>query len=272
MPSKNAGKLWSNRRLQIAVGVVAAFLLLYFLTDKIFMPLYTRQGSERPVPKLLGLTAGQARGVAQSVGFTIVEEPAKAGTGADPGTIIEQHPFAGAMAKPGRKIHIVPALEAMRGEVPDVVGLDLRDAQLRVRNVGLISGDTDVRYKFTDKTPKGTVVSQDPTPGKTAEPGTVVKITISMGPQPEHFFVPYMMEKPLADARTMLREAGLKMGKITRKETDQYASGTVIAQSLHSGDEVGRDTPVDIVVAVKPGTGPAPAASEAPPAPKPGKP
>lgn len=254
MPPKPPGKLWSNRRLQFAVGVLAALLLLYFLTDKIIMPLYTRQGSERPVPKLLGLTAQQARDIAQSVGFNVEEEPAKVGSVTDSGTVIEQHPFAGSMAKPGRKIRIVQALAPAKGAVPDVTGLDLRDAQLRVRNVGLLSSDSDVRYRFSEKVPKGMVVFQEPAAAKTASPGAVVKLTISMGPQPEHFYVPYLMAKPLADARAMLRESGLKMGKIGRRETDQYPTGTVVAQSIPSGQEVERDAAVDLVVAVRPGT------------------
>jgi serine/threonine-protein kinase len=65
------------------------------------------------------------------------------------------------------------------------------------------------------------------------------------------------MEKTSADAVTALREAGLKLGKISRKETDTYPVNTVIAQSIRSGEEVARNTAVDIVVAVKPGSQPA---------------
>ena len=162
------------------------------------------------------------------------------------------------MAKPGRKIHVVPAMAAPPDAAPDVTGLELRDAQLRCRNAGLISGDADINYRFSERSPKGTVIAQDPAPGKKVGRGATVKLTVSMGPQPQNFYVPYLMEKPLAEAVTALREAGLKLGKISRKETDTYPSGTVIAQSIRSGEEVARNTAVDLVVAVKLGTQPKP--------------
>jgi beta-lactam-binding protein with PASTA domain len=251
MPSKRLGRFLSNRRVQVVLGAAAALLLLYFLLDNIVMPLYTRQGSERPVPKLIGLSEDQARSVVQSLGFSMVEEPGKPGLGVDEGTIIEQHPLAGSMSKPGRKIHVVPALAAVAGEVPNLVGLELRDAQLRVKNVGLISGEADLRYKFSDKSPKGTIVAQDPAPGKPAATGGTVKLTVSMGPQPEHFYVPYLMEMPLTEARTLLLESGLRLGRITRKETDSQQQGTVIGQTIASGTEVTKGAAIDVVVAVR---------------------
>jgi len=232
------------------IGVLLALVFIFFLFDRIIMPLYTRQGSEHPIPSLMGLTVAEAKARADSAGFRIVEETPKLGSHVPEGTIIEQHPFAESLAKSGRTIRVIPAMGAKPNVTPDVVGLDLRDAQLQCRNAGLSSGDSDVRYRFSERAPKGTVVAQEPRAGETLKPGSAVKLTISMGPQPAHFYVPYLMEKPLNDARTILREAGLKLGKIVRKETDLYPSNTVIAQSPKSGDEVESGAAIDVVVAV----------------------
>jgi serine/threonine-protein kinase len=250
-PRKKLAAFLRNRRVQKVLGVVAACLCVYFLFDNILMPLYTRQGSERAVPQLVGLPRDEALKMARTAGFAVLEDPPKIGVGAVEGTIIEQHPFSGSLAKPGRKIRIVPAAKPAGNIAPDLVGLDLRDAQLRCKNIGLFSGDSEVRYRFTDKTPKGVVVGQEPAAGKKVEPGSVVKITVSMGPQPDHFYAPALMEKSLAEARVMIREAGLKLGKIARKETDKFTAGTVIGQSIVSGSEVNKDAAIDIVVAVK---------------------
>jgi eukaryotic-like serine/threonine-protein kinase len=246
-------KVLGDRRFQTMAGIVLAVVFVYFLFDSIAMPLYTRQGSERAVPKLIGLDRTGAIRAAKSAGFTVIEEPAKVSLNASEGSIIEQHPFAGSLAKPGRKIHIIPALPAPPGVAPDMTGLELRDAQLRCKNVGLISSESDTRYRFSERVPKGTVMGQDPSAGKPVEPGGVLKLVVSLGPMPSHFYVPYLMEKQLRDARGLLRDSGLKLGKIVKKETDQYASGTVIAQSVKSGDEVAQDTAIDVVVAVAKG-------------------
>jgi serine/threonine-protein kinase len=250
-PKKKLAAFLRNRRVQKVLGFVAACLCLYFLFDNILMPLYTRQGSERPIPQLVGLSREQAFRVAKSVGFAVAEDPPKIGGNVPEGQIIEQHPFAGSLAKPGRKIRIIPALKPAGNTAPDLIGLDVRDAQLRCKNVGLLSGDSELRYRFSEKTPKGVVIAQEPGAGKKVEPGSVVKITVSMGAQPAHFYAPALMEKPLADARILIREAGLKLGKIARKETDKFPAGTVIGQSVVSGSEVDKDTAIDIVVAVR---------------------
>jgi eukaryotic-like serine/threonine-protein kinase len=243
-------KIRLSRRQQKAAAVATAVLLVYFLVDFIIMPLYTRQGQEVAVPSLVGLNLLQAKTRADSSGFELVEEPAKIGGGVPEGTVLEQHPSAGALAKPGRKVRVIPAVKAAPNATPDVVGLELRDAQLRSKNVGLVCGDSDVRYRFSDRAMKGVVMAQDPTAGTAIEPGEIIKLTVSLGPQPAHLYVPYLMEKQLSEARTILRDAGLRLGKIVRKETDLYPNGTVIAQSVKSGEEVERETAIDIVVAV----------------------
>jgi eukaryotic-like serine/threonine-protein kinase len=233
-----------------AAIIVIALLLVEFIVDDILMPLYTRQGQERVVPALIGLSKQKAQLRADSAGFIVVEEPAKIGGHVPVGTILEQRPFAGSLAKPGRKIRVVPAAEAPLDAAPDLIGLELRDAQLRIKSSGLLTGDSDIHYRFSERYEKGTVVSQEPRPGNPIKPGNEMKLWVSLGAQPAHFYVPYIMEKTLSDARGLLRDAGLRLGKIVRKSSNQYPSGTVIAQSVRSGEEVPRETAVDVVVAV----------------------
>jgi serine/threonine-protein kinase len=244
------------RRRYVAAAVALALFFVWFLFDRILMPLYTRQGSEREVPVLTGLVLKQAQVRTDSAGFVLVVESAKASGSQSEGVVLEQRPLAGALAKPGRKIRVIPAAPPAPNTAPDVIGLDVRDAQLRCRNAGLISTESDWRYRYSERTPKGEVVAQEPVPGEQVKPGSAVKLTVSLGPQPAHFYVPYLMEKSLHEARSLLREAGLRLGKIGRKETDLYASGTVIAQSIRSGEEVEGGAAVDVVVAVPKGTAP----------------
>ncbi len=240
-----------SRPVQWGLVALVSFLFAFFLFDRVVMPLYTRQGTEHAVPDLRGLNRTSALRIADSSGFVLVDEPGKSAGKVEPGMILEQRPLPGSMAKPGRKIHVVPALPAARDQAPDVVGLDLRDAQIRCKNVGLLASESEVAYSFSTSVPVGRVISQKPAAGQTVQPGSSVKLTVSMGPTPEKFFVPFLIEKPLSEARVMLREAGLKLGKIVRKETELYDAGTVISQSIQSGDEVARNTAVDVVVAIK---------------------
>jgi eukaryotic-like serine/threonine-protein kinase len=225
-------------------------VMLILLMDLIVMPAYTRHGSEREVPDLTGLPIDAAKAKAQKQGFEVVVEPAKISNRADPDVIIEQRPLPKLHSKPGRKIHIVPAKATGPESAPYLQGLELRDAQVRCRNVGLVCGSTEISYQFSSIIAKGSVVSQDPEEGEPIEPGSLMQLVISLGPVPNRILVPSLVEKSLHDARQALLESGLTLGQITRKETDLYTAGTIIAQSIRTGVEIGRGDPVDIVVAI----------------------
>ncbi|MBU0510001.1 PASTA domain-containing protein [bacterium] len=238
------------RWFTVVAGIFVVLILLFFIFDRFVMPLYTRQGIERPIPELVGLSTEEAKRRADSSGFIVVLDAPKMGGNVPEGTVLEQRPFARALAKPGRKIRVVPAVDVKRDLAPDVVGLKVRDAQIRCRNVNLLCTSADIVYEFSSEIPRDIIVSQEPEPGASVAPGDAVKLMVSLGPRPDHFFIPYLMEKPLHEARLLLRESGLKLGRIVRKETDLYPTGTVIAQSLRSGQEVEPETAVDLVVAV----------------------
>jgi len=235
--------------------VIASFLsliVLFLLFDLVVMRIYTRQGSQRFVPNLILLSEQQAKVAADSAGFELIVSNRKVSTRVPEGTILEQHPFAGTLAKPGRKIRVIPALAAAPDVAPELVGLDLRDAQLRCKNIGLVCGPTEIRYRFTSRTPKGSVIEQDPTAGKPVQSGSAVRVVVSMGPEPAHFYVPTIVDQTLHDVRTLLREAGLKLGKIDRRESDEHPAGTVIEQSIPPGEDVESGMAIDVVVAVRP--------------------
>jgi serine/threonine-protein kinase len=220
------------------------------ILDLMVMPLYTRQGAEVEIPDLVGMTVEQAKQVADEQGFRIEEAPAKLGGRAMVGTVLEQRPLPKAMAKPGRIIRVVPAKEGASAEIPDLTGLNQRDAEISCRNIGLMIAPSGTTYDFSAIVPRGAVMRQRPEPGAPVREGQTVQVTISLGSRPNSLIVPSLIEISLHEARQLILEAGLQVGKITRKETDVFAAGTVIAQSHHAGEEVEHDTQIDLVVAV----------------------
>jgi len=244
----------SGERLRTFGVIAALFALAVFfvgmVTDWFIMPLYTRHGAEVAVPSFIGLSVAEAKVMAEHNGFRVAEEPAKLGGKVSPGTVLEQRPLAGALAKPGRIIHLVPSREGSASGIPDLTGLDLRTAEIECRNLGLLVSSTDYSYDFSAIVPKGGIVKQRPAPGSPVVSGVPVQLTISLGPRPSSIIVPTLVDLSLHEARQAILESGLKLGEVTRHETDLYVAGTVIAQSLLSGTEVEQDATVDLVVAV----------------------
>ncbi len=250
----------------LTITFLSLLALLIFM-DSVVMPIYTRHGTARLVPNLTSMPVQSAKQAADSAGFVLVLTHGKVSARVREGWILEQHPTAGSLAKPGRKIRVVPALPAAADVAPDLAGLDVRDAQLRCKNIGLISGPTDIRYRFSSRMLKGSVIEQDPKAGKPLKSGTVIKLVVSLGPEPAHFYVPSVLDQTVQDARATLRDAGLSLGNIERRETDEYTPGTVIGQSIPAGESAEPGTIVDVVVAVQLRSGSDGMSEEAPPPP-----
>ncbi len=91
--------------------------------------------------------------------------------------------------------------------VPDVSGLTAEDAEARLVEAGLgyAVGSTRVSVDVS----AGSVIDQDRPAGARVEPGTVVNVVLSVGPQ--SFTVPDLVGVGLAEARGTLEALGLKV-------------------------------------------------------------
>jgi serine/threonine-protein kinase len=63
--------------------------------------------------------------------------------------------------------------------------------------------------------------------------------------------VPKLKGKKLGAAKTALKEAGCKLGKVTKKKVKKPKPGTVLSQSPAAGDELPADSPVNVTVSQK---------------------
>ncbi|MCB1059048.1 MAG: PASTA domain-containing protein [Calditrichaeota bacterium] len=249
----NEKRTFVGRLRTFVVGAILTAVILFLagmVTDWFIMPLYTRHGVEVPVPSFVGLTVLQAQTLAEEEGFRIVEEPAKIGGKATEGTVLEQRPLPGALSKPGRVVHVVPAKESSGSEIPDLTGMDQRSAEIECRNLGLLVSPSGIGYDFSAIVPKGGIVRQRPEPGAPVVAGQPVQLTISLGPRPNWIAVPTLIDLSLHEARRALLESGLRLGNVSREQTNLVTAGTVIAQSIASGKEVEQNTEIDLVVAI----------------------
>lgn len=61
------------------------------------------------VPNLIGLTLAEARASLEQAGLTLGTYFSRSGTGARPGTVVDQRPAAGTLAAPGTAVHVILA-------------------------------------------------------------------------------------------------------------------------------------------------------------------
>ncbi len=129
-------------------------------------------------------------------------------------------------------------------EVPEVVGLEIRDAYEKIESQGLRLQVHESRH---DKTvPKRTVLSQNPTAGRPVRQGRTVLVSVSLGP--ELIQVPAVVGESLRSAKITISNSKLRVGKVTFEEPTYGLDEEVLNQNPSSGKDVLRGQEVNLHV------------------------
>jgi eukaryotic-like serine/threonine-protein kinase len=132
--------------------------------------------------------------------------------------------------------------------VPNLIGLTESEAQQRLDDAGLVVGERKVRR--TDRVPPGQIVDQDPVEGNQIQEGEAVDIWVSAAPK--LIEVPPLVGETVGDAQAELEAAGLVLGEQTPQNDQEIPEGQIISQDPGAGEEVPKDTPVNVVVSAGP--------------------
>jgi eukaryotic-like serine/threonine-protein kinase len=127
--------------------------------------------------------------------------------------------------------------------VPNVVGLDQATASAELTGAGFSVAPATVT---STTVAAGNVISQSPSGGTDATPGSTVTITIAKAPPPVN--VPPVVGDSPSSAQSALRAAGFQVSRQTQDVTDQSQNGIVISQSPRSGSTVKPGSTVTIVI------------------------
>jgi beta-lactam-binding protein with PASTA domain len=128
--------------------------------------------------------------------------------------------------------------------VPDLIGLTRLEAQQTLDGEGLILGD--VRHRPTARFPAGQVIDQDPDPDREIQAGSAVDIVLAAAPKPVE--VPSLEGMTLEEAQAELEAVGLVLGDTSEENSETIPEGQIISQSPGAGEEVPKNTPIDVVV------------------------
>lgn len=128
-------------------------------------------------------------------------------------------------------------------KVPQLVGLTQTQALEAITNAELTVKITEV---FSEVVPKGVVISADPASGNSVSKTTVISIVISKGP--EFFTVPNLQNMTVAQAKSSLEDAGLKLGPTTFAYSDNVKKNHVISTDPAIGELAKPNSLVSLVL------------------------
>lgn len=242
-PAKPPGR---RKRRWPLIGALLALLLLGFAFGAFMAYGKFWSTSDVVVPNVVGKSVDEARTILINNKLRVNITEAYSDK-VPVGYVISQSPEAGTTVKEQRIVTLVVSKGTEMVVVPDLRGLAVRDAELQLKNTGLVPGREDTQY--SNDYPAGTVIGQNPRPPAQVAKGTAVDLVISKGPAPKKVTLPDFRGAAVATVSTQLDSLKLKIGKVTEQVSDKYPSGTIIDQNPPPGTAVDEGSSIDFTVA-----------------------
>jgi serine/threonine-protein kinase len=129
-------------------------------------------------------------------------------------------------------------------QVPALVGLPLPQAEARAKESG-VALDTVARG-YSETVSAGSIISQDQPKGKRVKAGRIIGVVVSEGK--EQVAVPDVVGQPLPNARLVIENARLRVGRVDEQFDDSVRAGLIMTQDPPAGGQAPRNTTVALLV------------------------
>jgi eukaryotic-like serine/threonine-protein kinase len=201
--------LWINI---LAAFVLLVVLLLLFLGS---LDLITHHGKTMKIPMVVGQSMDQARKTLESQGFEIQIQDSVYNDTIPPNQVIKQFPEADNLVKVNRTVYLtINRSVAPVIDMPNLLSMTFRNAEMVLRRYGLKLGDTIFRPDFArnsvlDQEYKGVSIK----PGTKIQQGSEITLILGNGVGTE-FIVPDLFGLSYREARAAVSESGLIVGSV----------------------------------------------------------
>jgi len=168
------------------------------------------------------------------------------------GTVLRQTPDAGVTVRESKIIKVVVSQGGESVFTPNLIGLQLRNAELLLRQRQLGLGEVSESYSL--KADKGTVLAQDPKPELSVSKNTMVQVTVSAGNPPAGIIMmPDFRQKKSDAAQQWASNSGVSLN-ITEDGSSLFPAGTIIEQKPDPDAVVSADSRINLTVSSRKGT------------------
>lgn len=222
----------------LLVGGVSLGITWVLYPDLPIFSLFNNKDVE--VPNFVGMNYDLAKQKAGQLGLTL-EVGDRVNSAEDIDNVVEQKTAEGRKVKKGEVI--VVYLSDGPGEIDfdEYIGMKADKAEEKLKAKG---------YKITTEEKSDTEIAEGCVI-RIKQKGSKLTVYVSKGYEDMEVIVPYLVGKKIDAAQQLLLKNTLKMGKVEYVESDIYEPGTVINQSIASGESVKAKTEVNVKVAGK---------------------
>jgi len=201
---------WVNLLAAIALVVGSLFLVLWMLG------FITRHGQYERVPSVIGKPSAEAIRLLEDKGFTVEiqdsiwleSEPVEA--------VLKQLPAGEDMVKAKRTIYLtINRSQPPMVDMPNLVGLSFRNAELYIKQMGLRIGDTSRKPDIAKDAVLEQLYNGAPIrPGTKIYQGSVISFVLGSGLGHAELQVPQLVGMRFSEAQAFLSGMGINIGAI----------------------------------------------------------
>ncbi|MEU7827233.1 PASTA domain-containing protein [Catellatospora sp. NPDC049133] len=237
-------RLMGDPRGRMALMAGAVVLGLLVLTGGYYLAF----GRYDTMPQVTNLTREQAEATLRGLGLEVAYAKPLYREDVPKDVVLVQDPPAGEDVVSGGTVTLTLSAGPERYVVPDVSGVPWDQALVDLQAEPLKLKPVKAGEKYSDLVPKGSVLETLPKAGEEVEVGAEIKVTLSKGRAP--VTVPSVEGKPLAEARSILENLGLRV-EVEQVDSDKPFE-TVVKQTPALGTGVERNTVVKLQVSNNP--------------------
>jgi eukaryotic-like serine/threonine-protein kinase len=219
--------LWVNIAFALVIMIVLVFLFLLSLKW------LTKHGESRTVPAVIGKNINDVEKTLSEKGFDVIVQDSVYYDSLPPGFVIRQVPEADAVVKINRTVYVtINRFVAPDVEMPNLLGSSYRNAEMVLKNLGLLIADTSYRFDFA----KNSVLEQLYN-GSTIKAGTKIRmgssisLVLGSGLGEEDMSVPDLIGMTYEEAKVLLDAKGLSGLVIVDADVRDTVNSFVYKQS-----------------------------------------
>lgn len=220
----------------LKIGILLVLLGVTTVLAGWFSMRYLIVGEEAVVPQLVGLTQAQAEELLKARGLYVAVKTSRYDEEARENVILGQEPQPGDRLKVHKRVHVVISRGSRKLTVPDLAGLTLAQARVRINEADLEMGPL-VSARSSHMV-EGAIVTHDPPAGVEYFKGSPVTLLVSAGPEEIAFVMPDLIGRNVDDVMMFLQDAGLRLGDIHDEDYEGVEPGTITQQEPKAGGRV----------------------------------
>lgn len=236
------GFIKKHKALCITIGAILLFAISILATNLV---LTLTAKKDVQIPDLVGKEQSQAMSEANNLKLEFVVGGEQFSKDIQAGCVISQEPKyqENYTIKEGDTITVILSKGRNLVVVPKVVGKTVDEAKTELEELGLL---VTVEEEYNKKVEAGYVIEQSIKEKEEIDAGETITIKVSKGI--EMTTVPDLKGKTEEEAKTLIKDNGLKLKAVEVGTDEAQADGIIIFQDLEANSEVEKDSFITITV------------------------